>query len=83
MLVADGRKGTPGRSPCGWRGNGSRPRLPGLGMSVVATGLAGARWAGRAARLGACLERARQGERSALDQIVCDLNPLSWHVARA
>jgi hypothetical protein len=52
-------------------------------MSVVATGLAGARWAGRAARLGACLERARQGERSALDQIVCDLNPLSWHVARA
>jgi RNA polymerase sigma factor (sigma-70 family) len=37
----------------------------------------------RVARHGACLERARHGEASALDEIVRDLNPLLWHVARA
>ena len=39
--------------------------------------------AGRAARVGACLERARSGETAALSEIVRELNPLLWHVARA
>jgi RNA polymerase sigma factor (sigma-70 family) len=38
--------------------------------------------AGRAARLGRHLERARAGERDALDEVVRQLNPLLWHVAR-
>jgi RNA polymerase sigma factor (sigma-70 family) len=38
--------------------------------------------ADRTARLGACLERARAGERGALDEAVRELNPLLWHVAR-
>lgn len=37
----------------------------------------------RAARLGACLERARDGDRSALEPVVRELNPVLWHVARA
>jgi RNA polymerase sigma factor (sigma-70 family) len=37
----------------------------------------------RTARLAACLERARGGERAALDEVVRELNPLLWHVARA
>jgi RNA polymerase sigma factor (sigma-70 family) len=37
----------------------------------------------RAARLARCLVRARQGDRSALDEVVRELNPLLWHVARA
>jgi RNA polymerase sigma factor (sigma-70 family) len=37
----------------------------------------------RAARLAAHLERARAGERTALDEVVRELNPLLWHVARA
>lgn len=37
----------------------------------------------RAARLGECLERARTGDRDALDEVVRELNPLLWHVARA
>ncbi|OLB79452.1 MAG: RNA polymerase subunit sigma [Actinobacteria bacterium 13_2_20CM_2_71_6] len=37
----------------------------------------------RADRLSACLERARGGERAALDEVVRELNPLLWHVARA
>jgi RNA polymerase sigma factor (sigma-70 family) len=37
----------------------------------------------RAARLAACLERARAGERGALDPVVTELNPVLWHVARA
>ena len=40
-------------------------------------------WADRATRIGACLERARNGERAALGEIVRELNPLLWHVARA
>ena len=38
---------------------------------------------GRAERLARCLERARAGEISALDEVVRTLNPLLWHVARA
>ncbi len=37
----------------------------------------------RHARLGACLDRARSGERGALDEVVRELNPLLWHVVRA
>jgi RNA polymerase sigma factor (sigma-70 family) len=37
----------------------------------------------RADRVGACLERARNGETAALGDVVCELNPLLWHVARA
>jgi RNA polymerase sigma factor (sigma-70 family) len=36
----------------------------------------------RAARVGACLVRARDGETDALGEIVRELNPLLWHVAR-
>jgi RNA polymerase sigma factor (sigma-70 family) len=36
----------------------------------------------RAARLGACLLRARDGETAALNEIIGELNPLLWHVAR-
>jgi len=39
--------------------------------------------ADRRARLAACLERARAGEIGALDDVVTELNPLLWHVARA
>ena len=39
--------------------------------------------ADRSTRLGACLERARAGERGALDEAVRELNPLLWHVARS
>ena len=39
--------------------------------------------ADRAARLARCLEQAREGERGALDEVVRELNPLLWHVARA
>jgi RNA polymerase sigma factor (sigma-70 family) len=37
----------------------------------------------RAARLGDCLERARNGEMGALGEVVQELNPLLWHVSRA
>jgi RNA polymerase sigma factor (sigma-70 family) len=37
----------------------------------------------RAQRLARCLERAREGDRAALDEAVVELNPLLWHVARA
>jgi len=36
----------------------------------------------RAARVGACLVRARNGQTAALGEIVRELNPLLWHVAR-
>jgi RNA polymerase sigma factor (sigma-70 family) len=39
--------------------------------------------AGRAARLGECLRRAQTGERGALDEVVRELNPVLWQVARA
>jgi RNA polymerase sigma factor (sigma-70 family) len=39
--------------------------------------------ADRAARLGACLDRARNGQAGAFDEAVRELNPLLWHVARA
>jgi RNA polymerase sigma factor (sigma-70 family) len=38
---------------------------------------------GRAERVGACLVRARNGETAALNEIVRELNPLLWHVARS
>ncbi|WBB75903.1 sigma-70 family RNA polymerase sigma factor [Micromonospora sp. WMMD1128] len=37
----------------------------------------------RATRLGECLDRARAGDRGALDEVVRELNPLLWRVARA
>ena len=37
----------------------------------------------RPARLAACLERARAGDLTALDEVVDELNPLLWSVARA
>src|SRR4051794_7091991 len=37
----------------------------------------------RAVRLGDLLERARTGDRSGLHDLVRELNPLLWHVARA
>ena len=37
----------------------------------------------RRARLARCLERARGGELAALDEVVRELNPVLWHVARA
>jgi RNA polymerase sigma factor (sigma-70 family) len=39
--------------------------------------------ADRAAWLQACLQRAREGDRSALEPVVRELNPVLWHVARA
>ena len=39
--------------------------------------------ADRAARLGACLEKARTGDQAALREVVTELNPLLWRVARA
>jgi RNA polymerase sigma factor (sigma-70 family) len=38
--------------------------------------------ADRTARMGACLERARDGDITALTEVVRELNPLLWHVAR-
>ena len=51
-----------------------------LGSGRAGTGRDGA---GRADRVGACLERARSGDTGALGEIVRELNPLLWHVARA
>lgn len=39
--------------------------------------------ADRPARLAGCLERAKAGDLSALDEVVEELNPLLWSVARA
>lgn len=39
--------------------------------------------ADRPARLARCLDRARQGELRALDEVVRELNPLLWRVARS
>jgi RNA polymerase sigma factor (sigma-70 family) len=51
---------------------------------TVGSGTTGAGYAAtdRAARLGACLVRAANGETAALNEIVRELNPLLWHVAR-
>ncbi len=56
-----------------------------LGSGKADAGHAGSGHAGsdRAARVGACLERARDGEIAALSDVVRELNPLLWHVARA
>jgi RNA polymerase sigma factor (sigma-70 family) len=37
----------------------------------------------RRARLARCLEQARSGDLAALDEVVRELNPVLWHVARA
>jgi RNA polymerase sigma factor (sigma-70 family) len=52
-------------------------------MQVATDGALAAGPAGRPARLAACLQRACDGELSALAEIVGELNPLLWHVARA
>ncbi len=54
----------------------------GAGPGHAETGRGGAA-ADRAARLGACLEQARAGHQPALREIVTELNPLLWRVARA
>src|SRR5262249_43731375 len=68
-------------------GRASRSRPPGRSMAVVtlSNGGAGTSQAepDRAARLGDCLERARNGEMGALGDVVRELNPLLWRVARA
>ncbi len=51
-----------------------------LGSSRAGTGQGGA---SRADRVGACLERAQNGETAALSDVVRELNPLLWHVARS
>ncbi len=55
-----------------------------LGGGKAGTGHAGTGHAGtdRAARVAARLERARNGEIGALSDVVRELNPLLWHVAR-
>jgi RNA polymerase sigma factor (sigma-70 family) len=50
--------------------------------SDAATSDAGPSDVSRAARLGGLLERARAGDRGGLHDIVRELNPLLWHVAR-
>lgn len=54
-------------------------------MYTVASGPTHARadHADRAARLGACLERARSGDQGGLAEVVGELNPVLWQVARA
>jgi RNA polymerase sigma factor (sigma-70 family) len=47
----------------------------------VTTGTTESAAAGRATRLARCLERARNGELGALDDVVRELNPLLWYVA--
>jgi RNA polymerase sigma factor (sigma-70 family) len=63
------------------------PRGTAFGRTIatVAAGtgeVAEAAGADRSAWLGECVERARNGERAALDEVVRELNPLLWHVAR-
>jgi RNA polymerase sigma factor (sigma-70 family) len=52
-------------------------------VSTETTPSAGAARVDRAARLASCLERARDGQVGALDEVVRELNPLLWQVARA
>jgi RNA polymerase sigma factor (sigma-70 family) len=55
-------------------------------MATAPTGeraSAGTARADRSVRLGGCLERARNGEPGALDEVVRELNPLLWRIARA
>jgi RNA polymerase sigma factor (sigma-70 family) len=55
-------------------------------MTIVAIGSgkagSGHAAADRAGRLAACLVRARDGDTAAVGEIVRELNPLLWHVAR-
>jgi RNA polymerase sigma factor (sigma-70 family) len=59
---------------------GGRSLLP---VSTDTTSSADADHDDRRVRLARCLERARSGELAALDEVVRELNPLLWHVARA
>jgi RNA polymerase sigma factor (sigma-70 family) len=54
-------------------------------MSAVSVGASHteAGWADRAARLAESFDRARTGERAALDEVVRELNPLLWRVVRS
>jgi RNA polymerase sigma factor (sigma-70 family) len=55
-------------------------------MGIVSAGAstsAEAGHGGRAVRLGGYFERARNGEKAALHELVRELNPLLWHVARS
>jgi RNA polymerase sigma factor (sigma-70 family) len=52
-------------------------------MSTDGTPPVEASRADRPARLARCLDRARQGEVAALDDVVRELNPLLWRVARS
>lgn len=61
-------------------GEGGAATKPGPGSASAAARRARA---GRAERLAACLDRARSGETVALHEVVRELNPLLWHVARA
>lgn len=51
-------------------------------MSTVSTSATSAA-AGRSARLAASFDRARGGDRGALNEVIRELNPLLWQVARA
>jgi RNA polymerase sigma factor (sigma-70 family) len=51
-------------------------------MAVVTLGSGHGVASDRGAHLGACLVRARNGETSALNEIIRELNPVLWHVAR-
>jgi RNA polymerase sigma factor (sigma-70 family) len=52
------------------------------GVSADASTSAEAGHGGRAGRLAGYFERARNGDRAALHELVRELNPLLWHVAR-
>jgi RNA polymerase sigma factor (sigma-70 family) len=52
-------------------------------VSADASTSAEAGHGGRAARLGEYVERAREGDKAALHELVRELNPLLWHVARS
>lgn len=51
-------------------------------VSAGASTSAEAGHGGRAARVGEYFDRARNGDRTALPELVRELNPLLWHVAR-
>jgi RNA polymerase sigma factor (sigma-70 family) len=68
-----------GKAGTGLTGTG-QARTDRAGTDRTAAGQAGT---DRAARLGACLDRARNGDTSALGEVVRELNPLLWQVARA
>jgi RNA polymerase sigma factor (sigma-70 family) len=98
VTLGSGKSGT-GHTGTGHTGTGhagtGRAGTDGAEASRAGTGQAGTDRASagraeidraridRAARVGGCLERARNGETGALSEIVRELNPLLWQVARA